>query len=137
MEVRVGILLGRQDRHHIERRSNKHPLDRLLGTVMHLEGMYFLHCVDILSLRGLCIENHHNSNHVILNNNNSIDLFCRTDLDLKTLDQQILPLELGALALRMNVGLVENPTIRDIVLLKRREYWINRKYDSRRYEQGP
>jgi hypothetical protein len=59
--------------------------------------------------------------HVILNNNNSIDLFCRTDQGLRTLDQQILPLELGAPTLRMDVGLVESPTIREIVLLRRKE----------------
>jgi hypothetical protein len=48
-------------------------------------------------------------------------MFCRTDQDLVNLDEQILLLELGALALRTDVGLVENPTIRDIVLLIGRE----------------
>jgi hypothetical protein len=45
-------------------------------------------------------------------------MFCRTDQNLRTLDQQIIPLELGASVLRKDVGLVQNPSIRDIVLGK-------------------
>jgi hypothetical protein len=67
------------------------------------------------------MEHHDNINHDVLNNNNNLYLFCRTDRGLRTLDQHILPLELGASNLRTNVGLVESHTTRDIVLLRRKE----------------
>ena len=121
MEVRVGILTGRHDRHHIERRSNRHSSDRLLGTVIHLEDLYFLHHVDRLPIRGHRIEHHCNNSCVVLSSNNNIDLFHKIDRGLITLDQQILPLELGARALRMDVGLVESPAIKEIVLLRMKE----------------
>jgi hypothetical protein len=98
-----------------------HPLDRLLGTVIHPEDLYFLHHVDRLPVKELCIEHYCSNNHVILNNISNIELFHIIDRGLRTLYHKILPLELQALTLKMDVGLVDNPTIRDISLLKRRE----------------
>jgi hypothetical protein len=100
--------------------------------MIHPEDLYFLHHVDRLPIRGLCIEHHCSNSCVILNNNNSIDLFHRTDRGLITLDQQILPLELGASTLRTNVGLVESPTIREIFLLRRKE--LLDQQDKRQWE---
>jgi hypothetical protein len=91
--VKARLLLGRKDRPHLERHNNRHLLDRLLGTMIHLEDLYFLHHIDMLPVRGLYIEHH-------LSNKKNLYLFRRIDWGLRTLDQQFLPLELGALAVR-------------------------------------
>ena len=117
--VKVELLLGRHDICHLEHRNKIHSLERLPGNVIHLECLYLLHHVDMLPVKGLHIEHLRNSSCSILNNNKNIDLFQRIDQELRTIDQQILPLYPGAQALKIDVGLVENPTIREISLLKR------------------
>jgi hypothetical protein len=119
--VGVGLLLEIEDRHRIKCHSNRHMLGRILGSTIHPKDLYLMCHIDRLPFMGLCIEHHRNSSIIFLSNNNSLDRFLRTDRGLKTLYQHILPLELGALTLRTDVGLVESHTIREIVLLRRQE----------------
>jgi hypothetical protein len=119
VEVRVGILPGRQDRRHLEHRNNKTPIRQTSGHRDTPRGPVFsTPCRQATNQRTPYRAPPQQQPHRP-QQQQYIDMFCRIDQDLKTLDQQILPLELGAPALRMDVGLVENPTIRDIVLLKR------------------
>jgi hypothetical protein len=92
-----------------------------MGTVIHPKDLYFIHHVNKTPIKGICIEFHRSSTHFVLNNNNNIVIFRRKDHDLKILDQQILPLEIEASALRTDIGLVESHTIREIFLLRRKE----------------